>query len=62
VKMVAEYLHDARLFERLADQAKDPEVKAALERQAKDYRALAVKRAKQVGLPTTPEAQTDKDA
>ena len=49
--MVAEYLADAIKFERLANDEKKPDVKAALKKQAAAYRKLAAERAKQMGLP-----------
>jgi hypothetical protein len=51
MKMVAEYLEHALNFERMAAEEKNPKVKAVFEKQAADYRRLATKRAKELGLP-----------
>jgi hypothetical protein len=51
MKLVTEYLLDAVKFERMAEEAKDAELKAAFQKQAADYRRLAIKRAKDLGLP-----------
>jgi hypothetical protein len=45
LKLVAEYMRDVILFEQA-----NPELKEALERQAKTYRKLADERAKELGL------------
>jgi hypothetical protein len=50
MKMIAEYLEHALNFERMAAEEKDPEVKAAFEKQAATYRKLAADRAKKFGL------------
>jgi hypothetical protein len=55
MKMVAEYVLDAVKFERLAATEKDPDLKAALQRQAEAYRKLAMQRAKQLGIPLPTE-------
>ena len=51
MKLVAEHVRDAILFEQMASREKSPELKDALEKQAKAYRKLADKRAKELGLP-----------
>jgi hypothetical protein len=51
MKLVAEYLADAIKFAQLADEEKNPDVKAALKKQAAAYRKLAFERAKKMGLP-----------
>jgi hypothetical protein len=58
MKLVAEYLLDAIKFEQMADDAKDDALKAAFRKQAADYRKLALKRAKQLGMPT-PDVSPD---
>jgi hypothetical protein len=50
MKMIAEYLEHALNFERMAAEEKDPEVKAAFEKQAATYRKLAADRAKKYDL------------
>ena len=62
MKLVTEYLLDAIKFEQMAEDAKDDALKAALRNQAADYRRLALKRAKQLGMPlpdVTPETKPD---
>jgi hypothetical protein len=51
VKLIAEYLERAHQFERLAAHETDPKLKSNLEKQARAYRKLAEKRAKETGLP-----------
>jgi hypothetical protein len=51
MKMVAEYLFEAVKFERMASETDNPELKAAFLKQASEYRRLAVKRAKELGIP-----------
>jgi hypothetical protein len=51
MKMVAEYLFEAVKFERMASDTDNSELKAAFRKQASDYRRLAVKRAKELGIP-----------
>ena len=51
MKLVTEYLSDAIKFDQMADDAKDSEVKTALKSQAQAYRKLAIKRAKELGMP-----------
>ena len=51
MKLVAEYLLDAIKFEQMAEDAKDEVLKAAFIKQAADYRKIALKRAKQLGMP-----------
>ena len=50
LKLVAEYMRDVILFEQMASRETDPERKEALEKQAKAFRKLADKRAKELGL------------
>jgi hypothetical protein len=50
MKMVAEYLEHALSFERMGVAEKDPELKAAFEKQAAAYRRLAITRAKELGM------------
>jgi hypothetical protein len=54
MKMLADYLERASNFERMAADEHNPQMKAAFERQAADYRKLAAKRAKELGLPEPP--------
>jgi hypothetical protein len=51
MKLVGEYLQDSRKFEQMAEDATDEALKAAFMKQATDYRKLALKRAKQLGMP-----------
>ena len=51
MKLVAEYLLDAIIFEQMAEDAKDEALKAAFMKQAADYRKLALKKANQLGMP-----------
>ena len=51
MKLIAEYLERAHQFERMAAQESNPKLKAAFEKQAKAYHALAAKRALETGLP-----------
>lgn len=57
MKLVAEYVFDAVKFEQLAAAEEDPDLKAALLRQADAYRKLAERRAKEMGIP--PPARPD---
>jgi hypothetical protein len=50
MKMLAEYLEKAIHFETMAAQEKDPTLKAELEKQARAYRKLAERRAKEYNL------------
>jgi len=50
LKLVAQYMRDAILFEQMASRETNLELKGALERQAKAYRKLADERAKELGL------------
>jgi hypothetical protein len=50
MKTIAEYLADAIKFQAMADNEKNPELKAALENQAASYRKLAIDRAKKLGI------------
>lgn len=54
VKLVADYLEDARQFERLAAAEKNVDAKKQLQDQAEAYYKLAVKRAKALNLPVPP--------
>lgn len=54
MRMIAEYLEKALQFERLAADEKDSKLKAALAKQAVDYRKLASERASKLGLPEPP--------
>lgn len=58
MKLVAEYLERAHQFERMAAAEVDPKLKAEFERQAMAYQNLAVKRAKETGLPL-PKGERD---
>jgi hypothetical protein len=51
MKMVAEYLFEAVKFERMASETDNSELKAAFRKQASEYRRLAEKRAKELGIP-----------
>jgi hypothetical protein len=51
MKMVAEYLFEAVKFQRMASETDNPELTAAFRKQASEYRRLAVKRAKELGVP-----------
>jgi hypothetical protein len=48
MKLVAEYLDHARQFERMAEEASDPQLKAQFLQQCEAYRKLAIKRAAQL--------------
>ena len=50
MKLIAEYLAEAVKFERMAADAIDEKVKAALKKQADAYRKLAKKRAIELGV------------
>jgi hypothetical protein len=52
MKMVAEYLQKAHEFRRFAETEQDAKRKADLLAQAEAYEKLAVKRAKEHGLPS----------
>jgi hypothetical protein len=54
VKLISDYLENARNFERLAAAEKDIESKRQLQDQAEAYYKLAVKRAKDLNLPKPP--------
>ena len=58
--MIAECAAEAIKFKWLADDEKNPELKAALEKQATAYRKLAIDRAKKLGIPA-PEFPSEKD-
>ena len=51
MKLVAEYLADAIKFDRMADDATDVALKTSFRKQAAEYRKLALKRARQLGMP-----------
>jgi hypothetical protein len=51
MKLVAEYLVDAVKFDQMAEDARDAALKASFRKQAAEYRKLALKRAKQLGMP-----------
>jgi hypothetical protein len=55
MEMLAEYLENALQFERLADAERNPQLRAALEKQATAYRKLAAQRAKKAGLREPPK-------
>jgi hypothetical protein len=61
MKLVTEYLADAAKFDDLAALEQDLQVREQLKKQAADYRKLAEKRAKQLGvpLPKPPVAASD---
>ena len=48
---LGEFLDNAVMFERMAEEASEPALKEALEEQARAYRKMAAKRAEQLGLP-----------
>jgi hypothetical protein len=50
MKTIAEYLADAIKFQAMADNEKNPELKASLENQAAAYRKLAIDRATKLGI------------
>ena len=50
MKLIAEYLEHAINFERMAAAEKNPQLKAAFEKQAAAYRKLAEDRTKKRGL------------
>jgi hypothetical protein len=52
MKMVVEYLEQAREFEHLADETTDAEVKARMLEQAEGYRKLADERAVRLKITT----------
>ena len=52
MKMVSEYLAEAVKFEQMAEDAIGDDARVAFKNQAEAYRKLAIKRAKQLGLPT----------
>jgi hypothetical protein len=62
MKLVAEYLVDAVKFDQMAEAATDAALKASFTKQAAEYRKLALKRAKQLGVPppdVSPEPKAD---
>ena len=56
--LLAEYLEHALQFERLAADETNPALKEQFEKQAKEYRKLAEKRAHELGAatPSAPES------
>jgi hypothetical protein len=54
MKMVSEYLARAIEFEKMADEATDPEFKEQLLKQAAAYRKLAVERVEKMKIPLPP--------
>ena len=50
LKLVAEHIRDAILFEQMASRETNPDRKEALQRQAKAHRKLADERAEELGL------------
>ncbi len=58
MKLVLEYLERAVQFEQLAAQETDPKLKSQMLEQAKSYRRLAARRAKERGLPPPSEPET----
>lgn len=62
VKLIAEYLADAIKFDQMAEDATDTALKASFRKQAAEYRKLALKRARQLGVPppdVSPEPKAD---
>jgi hypothetical protein len=51
MKHLGEFLDNAAMFDRMAEEATDPALKGAMEEQARAYRKMAAKRAEQLGLP-----------
>jgi hypothetical protein len=51
MKVTAEYLAEAVKFERMAEDAITEDARVAFKNQAEAYRKLAIKRAKEFGLP-----------
>src|SRR5262249_51644664 len=51
MKMITEYLEKSLDFDRMATEVKDPELKAALMKQAAAYRKLAEERARELNWP-----------
>jgi hypothetical protein len=51
MKLIVEYVADAVKFEHLAALERNPELRAALEKQAASYRKLAEERARKLGVP-----------
>jgi hypothetical protein len=51
MKMVTEYMFEAAKFERMATETNNIELKVAFKKQADEYRKLAVRRAKELGIP-----------
>jgi hypothetical protein len=58
MKMIAEYLEHAIQFERMADEEKNPDLRAQFNKQAAAYRKLAADRAKMLGLKEPPSPQS----
>ncbi len=55
MQLLNEYLERARQFESLAASESNQALKEQLEKQARDYRKLAAKRVKELGLPPPTE-------
>jgi len=53
MKLVAEYLDHAQRFERMAEEASDPQLKAQFLQQGQAYRKLAAKRVGHLKGPTS---------
>lgn len=53
MKLLAEYLDRALQFERMAEEATDPNLKAQLLQQGQAYRKLAAERAAELKAPPT---------
>jgi hypothetical protein len=51
MKLLTEYLERVELYENLAAQETDPTLKTKMQEQAKSYRTLAARRARELGLP-----------
>ncbi len=54
MKILADYLEHALQFERMANETANDALKEKLLKQAADYRKLAEKRARKLGLPPPP--------
>jgi hypothetical protein len=62
MKLVAEYLEQARCFGLIAASEKNPDLRIALERQADMYRRRAEVRAERFGKPLPDRAETEAQA
>lgn len=54
MKLVTEYLQKVADFQRMANEAADPALRASLQKQADAYYKLAVEQAKKTGQPVPP--------